>query len=393
MQPGVSPQTSSDPGDVRHNVTRAGLTPSGLRLGSLFGAPIYVAPSWLIFLAWITVAFAPLVDANVAGIGGGRYAVSLAFGVFLGLSVLAHEIGHCAMAQAFGVPAERVVLTWLAGHSAFEREPGTPRRMALVALAGPAVNIALAAVAWWGAHRLPGGTVAWVLVAGLAWTNGVVGVYNLLPGLPLDGGQVLRAVVWAATHNPRVAIISAAWAGRVLGAATVFAGLLMATRPSGADQSSGVWAILIGLMIVFSSSSVLRQQTYRDRLPRLSARALARRSLSVSADLPLAEAVRRAHEDGAHGLVVVDGYGRPTGVVQEAAVVATPAERRPWVSVGSLARGVHPTQFVPVGLAGEALLDKLRATPASEYVVVEPDGAIAGVLAASDIAGVLRRPR
>ncbi|MGH8891320.1 MAG: site-2 protease family protein, partial [Acidothermaceae bacterium] len=214
---------------------RDAFAPAGLRIGTLFGAPIYVAPSWLIFLGWITIAFAPWVGDNVDDIGAGRYAVSLAFGVFLGLSVLAHEIGHCVLARVFDVPIQRVVLTWLAGHSAFEREPSTPRRMIAVAVAGPAINLILAGGAWLVYESLPQSTVGWVLAYGLAWTNGLVGIYNLLPGLPLDGGQVLRASVWAITHNQRTGTIGAAWAGRVLGVATGVLGLAMATRTNAAD--------------------------------------------------------------------------------------------------------------------------------------------------------------
>jgi Zn-dependent protease len=338
----------------------------------------------------VTLAFAPLVRDNVVGIGSARYAVSLAFGIFLGLSVLAHEIGHCAVARAFDVPVQRVMLTWLAGHSALEREPGTPRRMVLIAVAGPVVNLALAALAWLTYRSLPMGTVGWVLAAGLAWTNGLVGAYNLLPGLPLDGGQVLRAAVWAVTRNPRTGTVGAAWAGRVLGLATGVLGVMLVSRPSGATQSEGLWTLLVAAMIVMSSSAVLRQQAVRDRLPGLSARTLSRRALPVAADLPLSEAVRRAQDSQVGGLVVVDGDGRPTGVVNEAAVTATPVARRPWVSIGSVSRGVGPQQFVPAHLAGEELLAQLQQAPATEYVVVEPDGTVFGVLAAADVAAALR---
>lgn len=365
--------------------------PVGLRLGSLFGAPIYVAPSWLIFLGWVTIAFAPLVEDNVAGIGSARYAVSLAFGLFLGLSVLAHEVGHCALARVFNVPVQRVVLTWLAGHSAFEREPGTPRRMVLVAVAGPVVNLVIAVLAWLGSKELPQGTVGWVLTAALAWTNGIVGLYNLLPGLPLDGGQVLRATVWAVTKNPRAGTVGAAWAGRVLGIATGVFGLYIASRPGGADQSTGLWLILIAAMMVMSSTAVLRQQSVRDRLPDLTARQLTRPAMSVVADLPVSEAVRRAEEGHARALIVVDGYGDPTGVVNEAAVSATPLERRPWVTIGTLSRGVSRADFVPAHLGGEDLIKALQESPASEYVVVEPDGRVLGVLAATDVAAALQR--
>ncbi len=361
-----------------------------MQVGQLFGAPIVVAPSWLLFLAWITWQFAPVVENSVPGIGSARYAVSLSFGVFLGLSVLAHEVAHATTARVFGVPLDRIVLTAIAGHSALGREPDTPRRMFLVAGAGPLANLLIAAAAWGGYRALPANTVGWVLTAGLALTNGVVGIYNLLPGLPLDGGQMLRSIVWAVTRNARTGVVVGAWAGRVLGAATAAFGLYLLSRPDRALQGDGAWALLIAAVMLIASTAVLRQQAMRDRLPALSTRALARRALPVTGDLPLAEAVRRAQESHARGLVIVDGLGQPTAVVNEAAVMATPVARRPWVSVSSVSRAVSAADLVPVSLDGEELLRRLQSFPAPEYVVVEADGMVYGVLAASDVAAALQ---
>jgi len=147
--------------------------------------------------------------------------------------------------------------------------------------------------------------------------------------------------------------------------------------------------MVIAAMLWVSSTQVLRQQALRDRLPGISARALSRSSISVLADLPLAEAVRRAQEAHAQGIVIVDGEGRPTGVVREAAVTATPAPRRPWVSTGSVARHVSTSELINASWSGEELLAALQIAAASEYVVVDPAGAIYGVLAAADVARAL----
>ena len=229
-----------------------------------------------------------------------------------------------------------------------------------------------------------------MLAAGLAGANGLVGLFNLLPGLPLDGGQLLRALIWRISGNPRSGTVGAAWAGRGIAIVTGVFGIAMLARPSNQGQFGGLWALLVAGVIWIGSTTVLRQQVLRDRLPAISARTLARRALPVAADLPLAEAVRRAQESQARGLIIVDGLGRPTGVVNEAAVTATPIERRPWVSVGSVSRGISAPQLLPVQLEGEQLLKQLQAAPATEYVVVEPDGQIYGVLAASDVATALR---
>ena len=367
----------------------AGGAYGGLLLGRPFGVPIYISASWLLFVAFITVQFAPVVATAVPGIGAARFAVAAAFGVFVGLSVLAHEIAHCVVARRQGIPIERIALSFLAGHSALSREPETPARSAAVAAVGPATNLLIGIGAFFAYRQLPDGGIGSVLAAGLAYSNLLVGVYNLLPGLPLDGGQLLRAVLWRCTGNPRTGTVGAAWAGRVIAAATAFFGLyLVSTRRSGA-QFSALWALLIAAMLWVSSTQVLRQQGLRDRLPGISARALSRSSISVLADLPLAEAVRRAQEAHAHGIVIVDGEGRPTGVVREAAVTATPAPRRPWVSAGSVARHVSSSELINTTWSGEELLTRLQLVAASEYVVVDPAGAIYGVLAAVDVARAL----
>src|SRR6185437_5497698 len=185
-----------------------------------FGVPIYISASWLLFVAFITVEFAPTVASAVPGIGAARFAVAAAFGVFLGVSVLAHEVAHCVLARRFRIPIERISLSFLAGHSTLAREPETPARSAAVAVAGPATNLIIGAGAFFAYTQLADGSIALVLAAGLAWSKMLVGVYNLLPGLPLDGGQLLRAALWRITRNQRTGTVGAAWAGRVIAACT-----------------------------------------------------------------------------------------------------------------------------------------------------------------------------
>jgi CBS domain-containing protein len=110
-----------------------------------------------------------------------------------------------------------------------------------------------------------------------------------------------------------------------------------------------------------------------------------RPALAVPASLPLAEALRRLAEAGAGALVVTASDGQATGLVNEAAVSATPVERRPWITVQDVARAVVPDVVLRSDLAGQDLIEALRTHPASEYLVVEPTGVIAGVLAAADL--------
>ncbi|MBI0380468.1 CBS domain-containing protein, partial [Streptomyces albiflaviniger] len=144
-------------------------------------------------------------------------------------------------------------------------------------------------------------------------------------------------------------------------------------------------AAILAAIIWTGAGNSLRMARLRERLPDLRARTLTRRAVPVAADTPLSEALRRANEAGARALVVVDGHGAPTAVVREAAIVGVPEHRRPWVAVSGLAQDLKDGMRVSAELTGEELLDTLRATPATEYLVVEETGEVYGVLSTADV--------
>ncbi|HEX2497966.1 MAG TPA: hypothetical protein VHO00_04145 [Actinomycetes bacterium] len=146
-----------------------------------------------------------------------------------------------------------------------------------------------------------------------------------------------------------------------------------------------VWCTLIAMFIWFGATATIQHVRLRERLPSLDIRRLTRRAIPVAADLPLAEALRRAYVAGARGMVVVDPLGRPTGLVDEAAASATPEHRRPWVSVAAVARSLRPGMTLTVDLTGEDMVRAIQTTPAREYLVVERTGEIVGVLATADV--------
>jgi CBS domain-containing protein len=144
-------------------------------------------------------------------------------------------------------------------------------------------------------------------------------------------------------------------------------------------------AAILAAIIWTGAGNSLRMARLREHLPELRARNLTRRAVPVETNTPLSEALRRANEAGARALVVVDADGEPLSLVREAAIVGVPEHRRPWVAVSGLAQDLTDGMRVSVELAGEDLLDTLRATPATEYLVVEETGEIYGVLSAADV--------
>jgi hypothetical protein len=280
----------------------------------------------------------------------------------------------------------RILLYPLGGFSEIEREPPTPGREFLVSAAGPAVSLALAAGGYALYRGVHGGGVLRVLLLQLIIANVLVGVFNLLPGLPLDGGRMLRAGVWKLTGRPGQATVVAAWAGRVLAIAVLVIPLALYARTSnGIQLFDAVWLAVIAAFMWTGAGQALRATRVRERLPGLQARTLARRAIPIPANLPLAEAIRRADAAQARALVVVDHEDRPIAIVNETAVTATPPQRRPWIEAGALARTIDPGLVLPADLSGMALIEAVRRTPASEYLLVEPSGQVFGVLATADL--------
>jgi len=358
-------------------------------MGRPFGIPVYVSPTWFVVAIVITVMFEPQVAEHVHR--PLSYVVALAYAVLLYASVLLHEIGHSVVARSFGLPVRAITLHILGGVSEIEQEPRTPGREFLVAVAGPLLSLVLGAAGYVALVLVSLPDVAVLLIEALTIANLIVGVFNLLPGLPLDGGRIVRAAVWKITGRQRTATVAAGWAGRVVAVAVLFLGAVLSVSGGGGRWLTVIWAALVASFIWVGAGEAIRVARIRDRIPLLSARALARRAIRVPQSTPLAEAVRRAQEAGAGAIVVVGHDDDPLGIVSETAVLATPEHRRPWVDAASLTRTLDPGMILPADISGEDLVAAITRAPASEYLLVEPTGELYGVLAAEDISKTFAR--
>ncbi|RPK37684.1 putative zinc metalloprotease Rip3 [Streptomyces sp. ADI91-18] len=367
----------------------------GLLMGRPFGVPVYVSPSWFLVAALITWVFGDQLDRILPDLGPVRYLVSLFFAVAFYASVLVHELAHTVAALRFKLPVRRIQLQFFGGVSEIEKESETPGREFVLAFVGPLLSLALAGLFYLGMKAVDPATVPGVLLAGLMISNLLVAAFNLLPGLPLDGGRMLRAVIWGITGKPMTGTVAAAWVGRGLAVAVLLGLPLLTHTGTLGNRSSEIGgmntvmdallaAILAGIIWTGAGNS-LRMARLREHLPELRARALTRRAIPVENATPLSEALRRANEAGARALVVVDGHGDPTAIVRESAIASVPEHRRPWVAVSTLAQDLTEGMKVSAELTGEELLEHLRATPASEYLVVETGGKIYGVLSTLDV--------
>lgn len=219
---------------------------SSLRIGRVFGIPIEIHGSWLFvfgLIVWSLAAdYFPMHHPGLDGATSWLAAVATAL-LFFG-SVVVHELAHSLVARARGIPVERITLFALGGASELKRETSRPRTELVVALVGPLTSLALAAVLWliWRAVVRVDMTLG-AIAFYLAYGNLALGVFNLIPGFPLDGGRVLRAALWALWNDFERATLGAVRAGRAAAAGLVVAGIWQVVVAQGAN---GVWLILVG---------------------------------------------------------------------------------------------------------------------------------------------------
>jgi Zn-dependent protease len=358
--------------------------PGTLRIGSIGGVDVLVRSSWLLVAALISYLVAPQIEQVAPDLGALTYVAGVAFAVLLTLSLLLHEVSHALMAKRFGIGVRSITLHFIGGVTAVDGEPATPKQEFAISAIGPVTSLAIGGVALALTPVTPDGLLSFV-VWGLAGANIVVGILNLVPGMPLDGGRVLRAAVWKATGNPHTGTSVAGWAGRVVAILALVTPLIFLQLGLDVTVFDFVLAGVFGWFLWSAASAAVVSAKVRSRLPALQARALARRTVGTAAELPVSEAVRQAQEAHAGAIIMVDTSGRPVGLVNEAALLATPEERRPWVPVSAVARSLDSGLTLPADISGEALIRAMQQTPASEYLLVEADGTIYGVLSTRDV--------
>jgi Zn-dependent protease len=357
--------------------------PAGIPAGKIFGVPLVVSPAWLIVVILATLALpAPIRDRDVGLSVPLSYLVAFALVVLVYAAVLAHEASHVLVAQALGMKVGRVVLQLLGAVSEVLEESSTAAREYLIAAVGPLTSVLLAGISAAIGNAFPTNSVGWILGMGCASINGVVAAFNLLPGMPLDGGRILRAVMWQVTGDRMRGLLIAGWVGRGLAVVVAGVGVSVPISALGDRTLTELYLFLIALFIWTNASVSIAQAKVAAVLPTLDINRLIRPALTVDAQLPLAEAVRRARE--------INARDRWSGIVSEAQVQATPVERQPWVSVADVSRPIEDGLVLDPGLGGKQLMDAVQRMPASEYLVTGPNGSLGGVLARVDLIAALR---
>lgn len=364
-----------------------------MTLGSIAGIDVRVHRSWVLIALLIVGSF--LSRFVVLGYAlPPAVVMALAGALLFFTSVLVHEFAHALEAQHRGVQVRGITLFLFGGATEMSGEVRRPRDEFAVTAIGPFSSFVLAAL--FGLVAVYTGRVGLAAVAQVAgmlgWINLALGVFNLLPGAPLDGGRILRALVWALTGDRRRALRVAARAGQLIGALIMGLGLLQLLLVPGAALG-GIWFVVIGGFLMFAAQSEIAHQSLDQALGEMDVGELLRRGELVSTpsdtDLGLAvEQLRLAPE----GVLEIVEEGRSVGVLLLEDVARLQAERRAGRTVEQVMVPVEQLPRVDHRTPVTDALGELAGQPALA-VTSRLDGQdrIEGVVAPEQLQRIVRR--
>ncbi|MFK5635482.1 MULTISPECIES: site-2 protease family protein [unclassified Ornithinimicrobium] len=358
-------------------------TSRGWRIGTLSGIPIYLGRSWVLVAVLMMVLFGPTVEVAEPRLGPWSYLVALVFAVLLLVSVLAHEAAHALVAQRVGYQVSRMVADFWGGHTAHDGAGGTPGRSAAVAVVGPLANGALALLGWWLMGVVPDGVPS-LLAFAFMWANAFVAVFNLVPGLPLDGGFLLEALVWRLSGNRHLGTLVAGWMGRLL----VVLLALWAVAPTVLEGeqvsiSRVLWVGLIGMFLWQGASQAVVAGRHGLTVSR---RRLGDAVTEVGV-VPAAAFVSSVAWGSRPLWVVLDESGRLDGIVDPKSLQGVPAPA--WMTTQVSAVAVRlPSGWVLQAQADDPLEDALavmRSTGSGVVGLVDEQGRPWGAVLVGDM--------
>jgi Zn-dependent protease/predicted transcriptional regulator len=360
---------------------------SGWQVGRIFGIPLLLDPSWFWILALFTFQFGTLWQREGWG-GLLPWIAGFAMALLLFASVLLHELGHSLVARSQGINVTSIRLFLFGGIASIEQESKTPGQAFQVAIAGPAVSFGIFIVLSLVRLALPLPEPAEAIIGNLAGINFVLALFNMIPGLPLDGGQVLKAAVWKATGSRAKGVRWAARMGQTLAWTAVIVGIVAYFSTL---QFSYLWLAFLGWFGVQNASAYSRVTDLQEALTQLTAaQAMTREFRVVEADMTLREfadkylinevkpTVYYAASDGRYrGLVAPERMQTIERSLWETETVQELAD--PLTEIPSVSENSPLTQVI----------NRLETDALRRITVLSPAGAVAGVIDRGDIVRAL----
>lgn len=364
-----------------------------LRVGNLFGIPFYINPSWFLVLALVTWSYGSSLAVQFPQLGDVLpWGLGLVTALLLFSSVLAHELGHSVVAMSQGIEVKSITLFIFGGLAALGEESKTPGDSFKVAIAGPLVSLLLFAV-FMGINVFAGlsgplGTI----VALLAYINLALGVFNLIPGLPLDGGNVLKAIVWKITGKPYKGVAFASRVGQFFGWVGIILGVLSVL---GLSSIGSFWTILIGWFLLQNAGRSAQAATVQEQLSDLTAAdAVHPNSPMVSASNSLREFANNyiiGNATNWRKFLVTDDDQQLIGQIEVDLLKTVPTNDWWNVQVKELMQPIAQMTTVQSDKPLLEVINLLEEQKLPSLVVIRENGALVGLLEKASIVQLLQR--
>ena len=348
---------------------------SGIKIGRVFGIPIYLHLSWILIFGLITYSLVDEFGARYPQ-WSGRQLWSL--GVLTSLlffgSVLFHELSHSVVARHYRIPVASITLFFFGGIASITRDPERPGQEFLMAAAGPASSYVLAGAFWLLALATPTDSMPNVLANWLAGTNALLATFNLLPGFPLDGGRVFRSIVWGITKNYSRSTRIASRVGQAIAYAMMAFGLYMAFALH--SSVNGVWFVFLGWFLLTAARQSYQQVEAQGALQGLRAADVMTSEMpTVGRDLSLDEYSREVSRTGRRAHLVVSD-GKLAGLMRVEILQAVPREDWPSTSVQAV---MIPREKLPWTAPDEpvlSVLERMRSANVDQLAVIREDNVV-----------------
>jgi Zn-dependent protease/CBS domain-containing protein len=360
---------------------------TGWRIGSLFGIPLLIDYSWFVILALATHEYASSYEEWGPTLS---WSAGLAIALMLFGSVLLHELGHSLAAMSQGIKVNSITLFLFGGIASIESESKTPGQAFQVAIAGPLVSLGIFLILGLGSQVLPPTNLLGIVAERVAEINLVLGLFNLIPGLPLDGGQVLKAAIWKITGSRFAGVRWAAKTGQVLGWLAIAFGLTLCLL---VGEYSGLWIALIGWFAIRNATAYSRFTSLQETLVKTKASdAMSRDFRVVDADSTLREfADRYLLEVNPFPFYVATANGRDLGLVSIDDIRFT--ERSQWQiqTLHNILQPLETTTTVSEKASLAEVINTMESSQLSRIIVLSTIGSVAGTIDRGDVVKVLAK--
>ncbi len=355
-----------------------------ISIGRIFGIRIDLDYSWFLIVGLLTwVLAANYYPGEFKNWSAAEYwLMGLVTAVMLFVSVLIHELGHSLVAQRLGMSVPRITLFIFGGVSQIAAEPRSAGAEFAMAVVGPLVSLALAAVFRGLEPLVAFSSPLLALTKYLAYLNLILGVFNLVPGFPLDGGRVLRAIIWRFTGQYQRATAIAAATGRFCGFFLIFLGFWQVL---GGNLLNGLWIAFIGWFLESAAGSLLQQEGLKSLIgERRVADAMKRDFPRVSGDLTVQELVDKYVLPAGARYFVVDSTGGPAGLVTLGGIKETPRPSWPQTTVSKVMVPFARLATIRPDARLSSALEKMGRDGVNQLPVVDRNG-IVGMLSRDDV--------